>query len=209
VRILDHRTPTGDPDEPVPGALRSPDGGCRRPRSGTRVRTWTPKRLSKTFVELADTLVADFDVLDFLHLLTTRCTQLLDVTAAGVLLADAAGELRVMAASSEQVRLLELFQLQNDQGPCLHCYRSGRPVNVNDLSTVELRWPRSNRPGPPARIQRGVCPGDERHLRLDELSCRTRVCEPWWVPMHPPQHQRQALVRRGTHPSARTPSPPR
>jgi GAF domain-containing protein len=100
------------------------------------------ERLSKTFVELADTLVADFDVLDFLHLLTTRCTELLDVTAVGVLLADPAGDLRVMAASSEQVRLLELFQLQNDQGPCLDCYHSGQPVSVDDLSAVEPRWPR-------------------------------------------------------------------
>jgi hypothetical protein len=72
----------------------------------------------------------------------TRCTQLLDVSAAGVLLADPAGDLRVMAASSEQVRLLELFQLQNDQGPCLDCYRSGQPVRVTDLSAVEARWPR-------------------------------------------------------------------
>ena len=100
------------------------------------------ERLSKTFVELADTLVADFDVLDFLHMLTARCTELLDVTAAGVLLADPAGDLRVMAASSEQVRLLELFQLQNDQGPCLDCYHSGQPVSVSDLSAVEGRWPR-------------------------------------------------------------------
>src|SRR4051795_1209270 len=100
------------------------------------------ERLSTTFVELADTLVADFDVLDFLHLLATRCTQLLDVSAAGVLLVDPAGDLRVMAASSEQVQLLELFQLQNDQGPCLDCYHSGRPVNISDLSEVELRWPR-------------------------------------------------------------------
>jgi len=100
------------------------------------------QRLSATFVELADTLVGDFDALDFLHLLTTRCTQLLDVTAAGVLLADLAGDLRVMAASSEQVRLLELFQLQNDQGPCLDCYRSGEPVSVPDLSAVQGRWQR-------------------------------------------------------------------
>jgi hypothetical protein len=100
------------------------------------------ERLSTTFVELADTLVADFDVLDFLHLLATRCTQLLDVSAAGVLLADPAGHLRVMAASSEQVRLLELFQLQNDQGPCLDCYHTGRPVHVTDLAAVEARWPR-------------------------------------------------------------------
>jgi len=90
-------------------------------------------RLSATLVELADTLVADFDVLDFLHLLATRCTQLLDVSAAGVLLVDPAGDLRVMAASSEQVQLLELFQLQNDQGPCLDCYHSGQPVSDRPL----------------------------------------------------------------------------
>lgn len=100
------------------------------------------ERLSETFVELADSLVADFDVIDFLHLLTTRCTELLNVAAAGVLLADPSGQLRVMAASSEQVRLLELFQLQNDQGPCLDCYRSGLPVRVDDLVEVEDRWPR-------------------------------------------------------------------
>jgi hypothetical protein len=100
------------------------------------------ERLSETFVELADSLVDDFDVIDFLHVLAIRCTQLLDVSAAGVLLADASGQLRVMAASSEQVRLLELFQLQNDQGPCLDCFRSGRPVNVAELSAVESRWPR-------------------------------------------------------------------
>lgn len=100
------------------------------------------ERLSETFVELADSLVADFDVIDFLHVLTSRCTELLAVSAAGVLLADPSGQLRVMAASSEQVRLLELFQLQNDQGPCLDCYRSGRPVRVDALSEVEDRWPR-------------------------------------------------------------------
>src|SRR4051812_46506893 len=100
------------------------------------------ERLSVTFVELADSLVADFDVIDFLHLLTTRCTELLDVTAAGVLLADSAGDLRVLAASNEQVRLVELFQLQNDQGPCLDCFHSGRQVNVAELSSALPRWPR-------------------------------------------------------------------
>src|ERR1035437_8960107 len=96
--------------------------------------------LSDTFVELADTMVVGFDVIDFLHLLTDRSTQLLDVSAAGLLLADPRGELRVVAASSEQVRLLELFQLQNDQGPCLDCYRSGQPVAAADLSTAGQRW---------------------------------------------------------------------
>ncbi|MFF4546003.1 GAF and ANTAR domain-containing protein [Streptomyces sp. NPDC001435] len=98
--------------------------------------------LAKTFVELADNLVADFDLIDFLRLLTDRCVGMLDASAAGVLLADRDGELRVMAASDEQVRLLELFQLQNDEGPCLECFRTGTPVAVPDLTREIDRWPR-------------------------------------------------------------------
>jgi hypothetical protein len=98
--------------------------------------------LSDTFVELTDTMVAGFDVIDFLHVLTDRSVQLLDVAAAGLLLADPRGELRVVAASSEAARLLELFQLQNDQGPCLQCFRSGQPVHVADLGAEATRWPR-------------------------------------------------------------------
>jgi transcriptional regulator with GAF, ATPase, and Fis domain len=98
--------------------------------------------LAKTFVELADNLVADFDLIDFLRLLTDRCVGMLGASAAGVLLADRDGELRVMAASDEQVRLLELFQLQSDEGPCLECYRTGSPVIVADLAREIERWPR-------------------------------------------------------------------
>jgi len=97
--------------------------------------------LSDAFVELADTLVADFDVIDFLHLLTRRSVQLLDASAAGVLLADPRGELRLVAASTEAVRVLELFQLQNDQGPCLDCFRTGQPVAAPDLIAAGQIWP--------------------------------------------------------------------
>jgi GAF domain-containing protein len=96
--------------------------------------------LSETFVELTDTMVADFDLIDFLHVLTQRSVELLNVSAAGLLLADPRGELRVVAASSEAARLLELFQLQSDEGPCLDCFRSGQPVSVADLSAGQ-RWP--------------------------------------------------------------------
>ncbi|HEX6855376.1 MAG TPA: GAF and ANTAR domain-containing protein [Streptosporangiaceae bacterium] len=98
--------------------------------------------LSETFVELTDTMVDDFDVIDFLHVLTDRSVVLLDVSAAGLLLADPRGELRVVAASSEAARLLELFQLQNDQGPCLDCFRTGQPVTAADLDAGAHRWPR-------------------------------------------------------------------
>jgi transcriptional regulator with GAF, ATPase, and Fis domain len=98
--------------------------------------------LSETFVELTDIMVADFDAIDFLHVLTDRSVQLLDVSATGLLLADPHGKLQVVAASSEAARLLELFQLQSDQGPCLDCFRFGRPVAAADLGATGQRWPR-------------------------------------------------------------------
>src|SRR5690242_10405036 len=97
--------------------------------------------LADVFVEMADTLVDDFDMIDFLHVLTERCVQLLGVSAAGLLLTDGQGALQVVAASSERTRLLELFQLQNDEGPCLDCFHTAQPVSVADLSS-EDRWPR-------------------------------------------------------------------
>ncbi|MFI6510936.1 GAF and ANTAR domain-containing protein [Streptosporangium sp. NPDC050855] len=100
------------------------------------------RRTAQTFVELADTLVVGFDVIDFLQTLAERCVDLLDVDAAGILLADPRGSLTLVAASTEQVRLLELFQLQNEEGPCLDCYHSGRPVICPDLAAPPQRWPR-------------------------------------------------------------------
>ncbi len=102
------------------------------------------ERLAQAFVELADTLVAGFDLMEFLHMLTERCVELLEVDAAGLLLADARGALQLVAASTEQARVAELFQIQNDEGPCLDCYRTGQPVIVSDISAghAAARWPR-------------------------------------------------------------------
>jgi GAF domain-containing protein len=98
--------------------------------------------LSQTFVELADTLVNDFDVVELLTLVADRCVEALDVDAAGLMLLAPEGDLRVMASSSEAMRLLELFELQTEEGPCLDCYRTGQPVVNQDLATVDGRWPR-------------------------------------------------------------------
>jgi hypothetical protein len=99
------------------------------------------RHLAETFVELADTLVDDFDVIDFLQGLATRCVELLDVAAAGIVLADQGGSLRTVAASDERARLLELFEVQNDEGPCRDCYQLGAAVvNVN-LDGARDRWP--------------------------------------------------------------------
>jgi transcriptional regulator with GAF, ATPase, and Fis domain len=99
------------------------------------------QRIASTFVELADTLVADFDVIDFLHTLATRSVELLGATAAGIMLADQRGQLQVVASSTEEARLLELYELQNNQGPCLDCYRTGRPVAHADLPAMHAAWP--------------------------------------------------------------------
>ncbi|MEA3185905.1 MAG: hypothetical protein QOJ74_2382 [Ilumatobacteraceae bacterium] len=94
-----------------------------------------------TFVEIVDTLVDDFDVIEVLTRLTSRCVELLQVVAAGILLADEHGRLRVIGASTEAVQLLELFQIQNDEGPCLDCFAVGAVVCNDDL-TRSNPWPR-------------------------------------------------------------------
>jgi transcriptional regulator with GAF, ATPase, and Fis domain len=100
------------------------------------------RHLAETFVELADTLVEDFDVIDFLQSLATRCVELLDVAAAGIVLADQGGLLRTVAASDERARLLELFEVQTDEGPCRDCYQQGSAVVNVDLDGARERWPR-------------------------------------------------------------------
>jgi GAF domain-containing protein len=98
--------------------------------------------LARTLVELADTLVADFDVVELLTLLADRCVDVLGVGAAGLMLVGIEGDLRVMASSSEAMRVLELFEIQSEEGPCLDCYQSGQPVLNHDLGSANSRWPR-------------------------------------------------------------------
>lgn len=98
--------------------------------------------LTRTLVELADTLVDDFDVVDLLTLLTDRCCEAFDVDDTGLMLAaPMGGDLRVMASSSATMRDLELYELQASEGPCLDCYRSGEPVLNEDLESSRERWP--------------------------------------------------------------------
>lgn len=97
--------------------------------------------LAQTFVDTADTLVNDFDVLEYLSLLTGRCVDLFGLSEAGLMIADPHGGLQVAASSSEWMGLLELFELQHDQGPCLDCYRSRRQVHCADLPAALERWP--------------------------------------------------------------------
>lgn len=98
-------------------------------------------KLSDAFVEVADTLVADFDVVDFLNTLAAHAVAVSGAAAAGLLLADHNGRLRFMAATDENARSLELYQLQNSDGPCLDAFRLGEPVVNADLAHAADRWP--------------------------------------------------------------------
>jgi len=96
--------------------------------------------LARTFVELADTLVDDFDVVELLTMLAHRCVEMLDVAAAGLMLVSPEGDLRVVASSSEEMRVVELFELQAQEGPCPDTFRTGVPTLHPDLAGEDQRW---------------------------------------------------------------------
>lgn len=97
--------------------------------------------LTDIFVEVADTLVEEFDLIEFLSTLVSHAVEVSNTAAVGLLLADQGGHLQLMAASRESARLLELFVLQNEQGPCRECYTTGEVVVVPDLDDTATRWP--------------------------------------------------------------------
>jgi transcriptional regulator with GAF, ATPase, and Fis domain len=99
------------------------------------------QRLAEVFVELADTLVEEFDVVDLLQTLTERCVELIDTDAAGLMLDDQRGNLRLIAHTHESARLLELFELQQQEGPCLDCFATGQVLANIDLAAATERWP--------------------------------------------------------------------
>jgi GAF domain-containing protein len=110
------------------------------PADGRPART-REQALADTFVRLADTMVDDYDVADLLDQLVTACVHVLEVTAAGLLLDDQKGNLALVASSSQETRLLELFVLQNNEGPCLDCVRTGAAVVSDNLDHDRERWP--------------------------------------------------------------------
>jgi len=99
------------------------------------------QRVADAFVAVADTLVADFDIVDLLHTLIDVCVELLDVDAGGLLIADELGELQLIASTSEQAQLVELIQLSAGAGPCVDCFVTGMPVTVSDIEDERERWP--------------------------------------------------------------------
>jgi GAF domain-containing protein len=97
--------------------------------------------LVSTFVDLTDTMVDHYDVVEFLDHLSVVCVRTLDVTDAGLMLSDPQGTLNFVAASSERMRLIELLEIQSNEGPCLDAYRSGQPLVNVDVGDGGSRWP--------------------------------------------------------------------
>ena len=132
--------------------------------------------LARAFVRLADTLVSDFDIVDFLHGLSTDSVEILRAAAAGVMLADGRGGLRLIASSEERMRLLELFELQGAEGPCLDAFSSGRAVQAKrgrqprPLASFRAARGRSRLPAD----VRGAAAGPHRRHRRPERVPRQR-----------------------------------
>jgi len=97
--------------------------------------------VAQRFVVLADTLVADYDVVELLDRLASDCVELIDVSAAGILLVNPIGELDLVASSNEASRLIEVFQLESNEGPCVEATRTGQTVFYEDALVLEDRWP--------------------------------------------------------------------
>lgn len=126
-------------------------------------------RLLRTFASLADTLVDDYDVVDLLQRLVDTCRDLLDTTAAAILLADATGELDVVASTSEASRLVEVIQLSAEAGPCVESFQTGKAVSVPDVSTSPERWSRFR----DAALAQGFASVHAVPLRLRETTIGT------------------------------------
>jgi GAF domain-containing protein len=123
-----------------------------------------PQRLAHVFVELADTLTESFDVVDFLQTLTDRCVELLSTDASGLMLTDQRGGLQLMTATMERARVLELFELQIKEGPCLECFTTGDPITNIQLADAEAteRWPEFT----PAAVEAGFAATHALPMRL-------------------------------------------
>ena len=118
--------------------------------------------IANTFVDLTDALVDDFDLIEFLHILIERTVGLVDADAGGIMLADQRGGLEVLAASSHAAQVVELFELQAEEGPCLEAFRSGESVTKVDVADMHASWPTFT----PRLVQAGFASAQAIPMRL-------------------------------------------
>lgn len=126
-------------------------------------------RLFETFATLADTLVDDYDVVELLQTLVDSCQDVLGVTDAGILLASPSGQLELIASTSEEARLVEVIQLAAQEGPCIECFRTSRPVSAPDLTDTPPNWAEFQR----AAVRSGFGALDAIPMRLRNTTIGT------------------------------------
>ncbi|PZE72883.1 hypothetical protein DEJ27_00010 [Curtobacterium sp. MCPF17_018] len=90
---------------------------------------------------LSSVLNPDLEVLDAMDRVIAGCVELTSATEAGIVLADGSGTLHVIASTSERTSDAEEAQLGTNEGSCLDCFRTGRTIDVPDVTTHETVWP--------------------------------------------------------------------
>ena len=126
-------------------------------------------RLLETFATLADTLVDDYDVVDLLQTLVDACRDLLDTTDAGILLADSDGALELISSTSEAADLVEVMQVGAESGPCIACFRTGKPVSVPDIARAPAEWSEFRR----TALENGFAAVEAIPMRLRDVTIGT------------------------------------
>ena len=120
-------------------------------------------RTSAAFVSLTNTLVSDFDLVELMHTLIDACIDLMDTDAGGLLLADADGDLQLMASSAEDVDVVEIVQLAAEAGPCWDCFTTGQAVTLGDVEKEGDPWPEFQR----SALEKGYRSMHATPMRLD------------------------------------------
>lgn len=99
------------------------------------------RQLGQAVGEITDALVQDFDVVDVATQVVTSCAELVGADNVGLLVADAAGQLRLLAATSEEAHVIESFQVEGGDGPCLEAFTTGELVSAGSPGEIAGRWP--------------------------------------------------------------------
>jgi transcriptional regulator with GAF, ATPase, and Fis domain len=100
------------------------------------------EKINDAFVDMTSALMTDYDIVDLLSTLLNSCTDILEVDAAGILLTDAAGDLELVASTSEEAHVVETIIIAAGAGPCIDCFATASPVSVPDIAAVADKWPR-------------------------------------------------------------------
>jgi transcriptional regulator with GAF, ATPase, and Fis domain len=101
----------------------------------------TGRTAAQAFADATSALTHDHDVTDVLARLIRDCAEVLSAKAIGVLVLNAHADLELLSATSHRVAELELFQMQQDNGPCIEAIRRSAVVSVIGEQAIKDRWP--------------------------------------------------------------------